>query len=173
MRTQMTLAVLTLATGLATAGPPTMEEAEELLQEQAWAEAAEAFAEIVEADPENGRAWHLRGYSVHADGRIEEALKIHRKTASFDDFRGIALYNIGCANALLGNREKAFAALASSAETGFDVAGNMGEDSDLRSLRGDPRFHALMNSGGGGRIFVTEVYDAVKIWTGERGDRAI
>lgn len=30
-----------------------------------------------------------------------------------------------------------------------------------------------MNSGGAGRIFVTEVYDAVKIWTGERGDRAI
>jgi len=30
-----------------------------------------------------------------------------------------------------------------------------------------------MNSGGGGRIFVTEVFDAVKIWTGERGDRAI
>jgi nitrogen regulatory protein P-II 1 len=30
-----------------------------------------------------------------------------------------------------------------------------------------------MNSGGAGRIFVTEVFDAVKIWTGERGDRAI
>ena len=30
-----------------------------------------------------------------------------------------------------------------------------------------------MNSGGFGRIFVTEVADAVKIWTGERGDRAI
>lgn len=30
-----------------------------------------------------------------------------------------------------------------------------------------------MNSGGAGRIFVTDVYDAVKIWTGERGDRAI
>lgn len=30
-----------------------------------------------------------------------------------------------------------------------------------------------MNSGGGGRIFVNDVIDAVKIWTGERGDRAI
>jgi nitrogen regulatory protein PII len=33
--------------------------------------------------------------------------------------------------------------------------------------------NGAMNSGGAGRIFVTEVYDAVKIWTGERGDRAI
>ncbi len=30
-----------------------------------------------------------------------------------------------------------------------------------------------MKSGGAGRIFVTEVFDAVKIWTGERGNRAI
>lgn len=30
-----------------------------------------------------------------------------------------------------------------------------------------------MESGGFGRIFVTEVAEAVKIWTGERGDRAI
>ncbi|MEO1262164.1 MAG: P-II family nitrogen regulator [Bacteroidota bacterium] len=30
-----------------------------------------------------------------------------------------------------------------------------------------------MNSGGAGRIFITEVFDAVKIWTGERGDQAI
>ena len=30
-----------------------------------------------------------------------------------------------------------------------------------------------MESGGFGRIFVTDIADAVKIWTGERGDRAI
>jgi nitrogen regulatory protein P-II 1 len=30
-----------------------------------------------------------------------------------------------------------------------------------------------MDSGGAGRIFITDIHDAVKIWTGERGDRAI
>ena len=30
-----------------------------------------------------------------------------------------------------------------------------------------------MALGGAGRIFVVDVADAVKIWTGERGDRAI
>jgi nitrogen regulatory protein PII len=30
-----------------------------------------------------------------------------------------------------------------------------------------------MNSGGAGRIYVTELHDAVKIWTGERGNRAL
>ena len=30
-----------------------------------------------------------------------------------------------------------------------------------------------MESGGFGRIFVTEVADVVKIWTGERGPRAL
>jgi nitrogen regulatory protein P-II 1 len=33
--------------------------------------------------------------------------------------------------------------------------------------------NGAMEIGGAGRIFILDVVDAVKIWTGERGDRAI
>jgi nitrogen regulatory protein PII len=33
--------------------------------------------------------------------------------------------------------------------------------------------NGAMESGGAGRIFIVDVSDAVKIWTGERGDKAI
>jgi len=41
----------------------------------------------------------------------------------------------------------------------------------------EPAIEALsqgaMDSGGAGRIYVIDLKDAVKIWTGERGDRAL
>jgi len=46
------------------------------------------------------------------------------------------------------------------------------KDSDVEKII-EAVSKGAMDSGGAGRIFVTEVYDAVKIWTGERGDRAI
>jgi len=46
------------------------------------------------------------------------------------------------------------------------------KDSDVENVI-EAVTKGAMDSGGAGRIFVTEVYDAVKIWTGERGDRAI
>jgi nitrogen regulatory protein PII len=46
------------------------------------------------------------------------------------------------------------------------------KDSDVERLI-EAITRGAMNSGGAGRIFVTPVVDAVKIWTGERGDGAI
>ena len=46
------------------------------------------------------------------------------------------------------------------------------KDSDVENVI-DAISSGAMNSGGAGRIFITEMYDAVKIWTGERGDHAI
>lgn len=46
------------------------------------------------------------------------------------------------------------------------------KDSDVEKII-EAVSKGAMDSGGAGRIFVTEVFDAVKIWTGERGDRAI
>ncbi|MFT5166861.1 MAG: nitrogen regulatory protein PII [Saprospiraceae bacterium] len=47
----------------------------------------------------------------------------------------------------------------------------------LKEAQVEPAIEALsrgaMDSGGAGRIYVTELHDAVKIWTGERGERAL
>jgi tetratricopeptide (TPR) repeat protein len=56
------------------------------------------------------------------------------------------MYNLGCAYALTGHPDKAFEALALSQKAGFAVGENAPGDADLKSLREDPRFAALLES---------------------------
>ena len=142
-------AILALATIVAPApamGPPTMEDAQALHEAGRWEEAADAWRYLVDEEPDNATAWFNLGYSLHAGGRLDEAIEAHRKAASFDRYRGIALYNLGCAYALADQSDEALKALAASQAAGFAVRRNAEHDSDLHSLRGDPRFETLMAS---------------------------
>ena len=124
---------------------PTIEDARALQGAARWEEAAVAWREITKSDPENGAAWFYLGYCLHAAGRLEEAIEMHQKAASFDDYHGIALYNLGCALALTDRPDAAFDALSRSQAAGFRLRGHADEDADLESLRGDPRFTALLD----------------------------
>ncbi len=126
--------------------PPTVEEAAAIQQSGDFEAASAAWSAIVEAEPDNGVAWFNLGFALHAAGHLEKAKGVHRKAASFDRFRGIALYNLGCAHALLGEHDAAFEALAAASEAGFDVRGSAGGDSDFDSIRQDPRYAAMMGA---------------------------
>ena len=85
-----------------------------------------------------------RGYDIHMAGRVEEAIHWHKKAAGHPEFKGIATYNLGCAYALLGRTDDAFKALEDAIEFGFLESHYFKEDTDLDSLREDPRFEQLM-----------------------------
>ncbi|UCD76033.1 MAG: tetratricopeptide repeat protein [Phycisphaerales bacterium] len=127
-----------------TTGPPTVEQAREYQQAGRWEEAAEAWEQIADAEPENGTAWFNLGYCLHAAGHLERAIEVHQKAAAFEEYRGIALYNLGCALALMGKPDEAFEALFASQAAGFRMRGQAEGDSDLDSLRADPRYEALL-----------------------------
>jgi hypothetical protein len=57
-----------------------------------------------------------------------------------------ATYNYACANALAGKREEALSRLRESLDHGLPqaVALAMADDRDLKSLRDDPRFAAMV-----------------------------
>lgn len=122
---------------------PTIQEAQELQRAERWEEAAAAWGAVVEREPMNGQAVFNLGYCLHVAGRLDEALKVHKRAAGFDEYRGIALYNAGCAHALMGDADEAIKALTDSQAMGFSLQ-NAFEDSDLDSLHGDPRFEALL-----------------------------
>lgn len=124
---------------------PTIEDARALQRAGQWEEAAVAWREITKMDPDSGVGWFNLGYCLHAAGRLEEAIEVHQKAASFDDYQGIALYNLGCAFALTDRPDAAFDALSRSQTAGFSLRGRAEEDADLESLRGDPRFAALLD----------------------------
>ena len=132
-------------TGETAAGPPpTIEDAARLQQAGRWEEAAAAWHQIALAEPDNATVWFQLGYALHAAGRLEQAIEAHQKAATFDEYRGIALYNLGCAHALSGNPDQAFEALLASQAAGFQMRGQVEDDSDLDSLRFDPRYEALL-----------------------------
>jgi Flp pilus assembly protein TadD len=123
---------------------PTVEEARALQNAQRWDEAAEAWAAITRADDSNGMAWHYLGYCLHAGGHLEAAIEAHKKAATFDDYRAIALYNLGCAYALTDHPDEAIEALAAAQAAGWRLRDYVGQDSDLDSLLDDPRLHELV-----------------------------
>ena len=122
---------------------PSMQEAGALLDQQDWQAASVAYAKIVLDQPENGLAWQLLGYSLHANGDLDRALRVHQKTATFPAVRPIALYNVACVHALQGRTDQAFDFLRQSMEAGFNDPNQYGSDPDLRSLHSDPRWEEL------------------------------
>src|SRR5690606_20390312 len=132
-------------------------------EDQDFAAAAEAYARITAARPEDGTAWHRLGYSLHALGRLDAALEAHRKAAAFPEFAAVATYNVACVHALQGETDRAFAALEKAAEAGFASVVQIDNDTDLHSLRADPRFAAyrtklqgMAQAGRGVRAFTAD-----------------
>jgi hypothetical protein len=77
-------------------------------------------------------------------GAYEKAIPAHKKAATFEATRGIALYNLACACSLAGRLDEAMEALHASHEAGFDLASVIATDSDLENLHDDPRFAELL-----------------------------
>jgi tetratricopeptide (TPR) repeat protein len=108
--------------------------------------AAAAFKKITDADPKDGQAWHMLGYALHAGGKLDEALPVHIKAASFPAVAGPSTYNVACVYALKGKSDDAFAWLEKAITAGFNDENLLNTDSDLDSLRKDPRFAKIAAS---------------------------
>jgi tetratricopeptide (TPR) repeat protein len=109
-----------------------------------WKTAIANYKKLVDANAKDGRSWHMLGYSLHASGDLEEALKIHLKAAEFPDFAPIASYNAACVYALRGDKDAALKWLETAAQKGFDRASHIAEDTDMDALRDEPRFKEIV-----------------------------
>jgi Flp pilus assembly protein TadD len=121
---------------------PAWASAKSLLEAKKYAEAAVELEKITAANPDKGGGWQMLGYALHASGDLDRAMVAHKKAATFEDQRAVALYNIACVHALDGDRDAAFASLDKAIAAGFYKTKYLEEDSDLASLRSDARFAA-------------------------------
>lgn len=135
------------APGASLALTPSIAQAQQAIEDGDEDLAVGMLREIVAARPDDPQAWFLYGYALHACGQIEEAVKAHEKAASFEGspFRAVALYNEGCAHALLGQRNEAFEALNASVAAGMTDADQIRKDPDLKNLRRDERWQKLLD----------------------------
>ncbi len=98
----------------------------------------------LELNPDDARALYLGAGALVQLGERERSLEWAKRAYAIDPSDSGVLYNVACVNALHGNVEDAMACLSRAIENGFGHKEWLEHDSDLDSLRGDPRFEALL-----------------------------
>jgi predicted esterase len=140
------VAELAAAARAQTAEPPAQApvpwviQAEKNLDAGQPAEARAAAEKAVLEDPNNPNAWFVLARACHAAGDLDAAIDAGHRAANFAAVRASAYYNLACAYALKGDKLDAFRALTAAKRAGFADRDQMRTDSDLASLRDDPRF---------------------------------
>lgn len=122
-------------------------DAEELLRPSIAALRAANFIEPVDSQED------LLATTLMHEGKSAEARTIEDRLISEQLARGhdpgdmsivIFHYNKACIAALGGHKDEAFENLEYAVDHGFTDAENIAQDSDLKALRGDPRFAAVI-----------------------------
>ena len=109
-----------------------------------YPEAAAAYAAYVKTHPDDAEAWLRLGLSQAQVHEASDADVSLQKAYALGAKRPVDLYNIACGYALTGSKDKALDWLGRAVDAGFRDRQLMTTDSDLESLRGDPRFDALV-----------------------------
>jgi len=120
------------------------EQGKVLLQKQEYEKAAATFRKLTEVAPKDAAGWQLLGYSLHAAGKLDEALPAHLRAAEFPQVASVAAYNVACVHALQGRPDQAIEWLGKAVEAGFADPEQVQGDPDFASLKDDARFQKLV-----------------------------
>lgn len=121
-----------------------MQQATISMREGDTESAITAYRALLAENKNDADAWLGLGRVLHAQKRYAEATPAFQEAAKAEKIRGNALYNLSCALALAGQRDKAIDAAAKAIEAGFKTKWYYENDEDLKAVRDDPRFQALL-----------------------------
>ena len=99
----------------------------------------------VELNPDDPRALCLGAIELAHVGQPERGLEWIRRALAIDPEDSGMLYNAACFYCVQGEREEALACLEKAVQLGFGLRGWVENDSDLASIRDDPRFQAALD----------------------------
>jgi Flp pilus assembly protein TadD len=103
------------------------------------------FLEVeIARHPDNLEALAELGQIYTQLGLWELGLEVDRRLVALVPDNPTSYYNLGCSQALLGQKEDALESLERAVEIGYDDPEFMLTDEDLASLREDDRFRALV-----------------------------
>jgi ketosteroid isomerase-like protein len=111
---------------------------------QQWAEAAAAYQQLVKEDPNDPVGWHRLGTSQIFLRQLPDAIKSLERAIKVGGGASLDFYNLACALALSGEKEKALDNLEKAINAGFTDLQQYETDSDLNSLRETERFKELL-----------------------------
>jgi beta-lactamase regulating signal transducer with metallopeptidase domain/Flp pilus assembly protein TadD len=97
-----------------------------------------------DSDSEGARQFK-HGYSLHGEGRYDEAIEAFEQAIALDYRPSTAMYNIGCCHALLGEADSAMSWLEQARDAGMDDPEMLTNDSDFDPIRPDAGFQRFIN----------------------------
>jgi adenylate cyclase len=95
-------------------------------------------------NPGDTRALYMGANGLVAIGEREQGIEWLQRALALEPSDAMLLYNAGCIYAMLGMTEESLACLSKSMDSGLIQKGWYLHDSNLDSVRGDPRFEELM-----------------------------
>jgi serine/threonine protein kinase/tetratricopeptide (TPR) repeat protein len=98
----------------------------------------------VELNPDDSRALYLGASALMQQGQRDRAVEWATRARTANESDSMVLYNVACVYALGEMTEEALECLDKAIQNGFGHREWLDNDSDLDSLRGDPRFQALL-----------------------------
>ncbi|HSD32946.1 MAG TPA: protein kinase [Gemmatimonadales bacterium] len=98
----------------------------------------------LELNPDDARALYLGGIALAQLGEQARALEWADRALALDSEDSGVLYNVACVQALCGKRDHALDLLEKAIQNGFGHREWLENDSDLETLRSDPRFQAML-----------------------------
>jgi non-specific serine/threonine protein kinase len=96
--------------------------------------------------PDDARALYLGAVCLSQFGERDRALEWTRRALAAEPEDSGVLYNVACGLTLLGEHEEALECLENAVKYGFGHKAWLEHDSDLDSIRGNPRFQALLKA---------------------------
>lgn len=130
-----------------------------------WEDAVARYRNLTKENSNDARAWFMLGYTLHMNGRLDEAIAAHQRAAEFPTVRRTALYNLGCAYALQGQPVAALNALQQAIDAGFISRTPIENDPDLASLKSLPKFEQVARAARPPKD--EDVYRQLDFWIGK------
>jgi serine/threonine protein kinase/tetratricopeptide (TPR) repeat protein len=108
--------------------------------------AAETVQKHLELHPDDARAVYLGAVVWCRLGEPARGLEWAGRALAMDPEEPLTLYNVACVYALLGETDRALGCLENAVKRGFSHRAWIENDSDLESLRAQPRYQALLQA---------------------------
>ena len=113
-------------------------------QAKDWAKAGQLYEQLSQTPAAIPRTWFRLGVCRQQTGQHQTALEAFQKAQAMGVPGSIVGYNLAAVYASMGQTDKAMEQLTEAVKQGFSQPEQMNTDDDLKSIRGDARFAALL-----------------------------